>query len=480
MLIKKSQWFLWANLFFIGGVAFSGITAMPFFICYVAFVFTITIVIVLRGKFAFLFILFLFFLLGVFRYELSRPKKIIFDEQKTISFKGLIIEEPETKNNYQNLIVKTEDDGIKALLKSNIYPKYFYGQKIKIKCAPKPVDYTAKYGRYLACSKIKFICYYPNIELLSGGIKKGFKKNILSFKRRGKEIIEKSLPAPEAQILSAMLLGYKKNISPQWREKFSQAGISHIIAISGMHLAIISFILTYFLIRVGFWRKQAFYITVLLLWIFIIIIGAPASAMRAGIMISVVLWAGYLGRINNMFNILLLTASFLLLINPLLLFGDVGFQLSFLAISGIMYLAPVLSFWLRKIPDFLGIKKILIATLAAQIATLPLSVYYFGNIPILALPVNLLIIPILPVVLCLGIAIIGSGFIWMGVAKFFGWVVWPFLNSLLKIVDIFLFLPFSYFHMERIDFIPVFWCYVLIGYFFYRKKRRRELEMFWE
>lgn len=469
--MKKSKWVLLSSLFFIFGIAFSGCVEISFFIIYSLLVFTIFLATMPWGnsRSKIFFTLLIFLLIGMIRYEMSRPEDFSIEKSKKTLFTGMISEEPIVRGDYQNIIIKNKD--VKVLSRVNVHPSYFYGQVVEINCSPKTPDHKTTYGRYLLKDKIRFICYYPGVKIISNDNGNKFYTYLLQIKQKSRDIIERGLPDPEAQILSAMLLGYKNNISKELRDSFSKVGISHVVAISGMHLAIISIILIHLLIVFGAWRKQAFYVTIVLLWIFILMIGAPASAMRAGVMISVVLWANYLGRISSVVGVLFFTASVLLLFNPLLLFGDIGFQLSFLAVLGILYLNGVLSSLFKKIPEFYGIKKILIVTLSAQIATLPLSVYYFGNMPILSLPINLLVIPLLPIILSIGIIIVFTGFVFENISIFISWIVWPFLKVLLIIVDLFLLLPISYLYIEGVNFIFIFVFYIFLFYIIFRLQK---------
>ncbi|MEA2088469.1 MAG: ComEC/Rec2 family competence protein [Patescibacteria group bacterium] len=476
--MNRSKILLLCSISFITGIGIASLIRLPLFGSYFLLIIFI-VAFFLNKKKLFLHYLIIFsicFLIGVLRCELTEPEKTISNQQKEIVLKGIIIEEPEDRENCSELIIKNVLTKEKILLRTDLYPEYSYGDKIKIKCKPKIIDAKSSYGRYLTKNKIKFICYYPEISLQSKNNGNKFYAKILKQKQKSRNIIEKTLPDPESKILSAIILGYKKQIPNDWREKFAQVGISHITAISGMHLVIISFILLSILISIGIWRQKAFYITLILLWLFIIMIGFPASAFRAGIMISVIMWARHLGRVNNLISVLSLTASFLLIINPLFLFGDVGFQLSFLAILGIIYLSPIFYKWLKNIPDFYGLKKILIITLSAQAATLPVAVYHFGNIPFLALPVNLIAVPILPVILFLGLILIFSGFIAIKLAVVIGWIVWAILNMFLKIVSLFVSLPLSHFYMEKINFLIILIIYalIIIGVHYWKKNNKFE------
>jgi competence protein ComEC len=136
------------------------------------------------------------------------------------------------------------------------------------------------------------------------------------------------------------------------------------------------------MLAIGLSRKQAFYLAVLLLVIFIILVGVPASAMRAGLMGFFVLWALKLGRLNKITNAIILAGAIMLLINPKLLRYDIGFQLSFLAILGLIYFYPLINDWMIKIkmPKLKGGREIFSMTIAAQVFTLPITAYNFSTV----------------------------------------------------------------------------------------------------
>ena len=115
---------------------------------------------------------------------------------------------------------------------------------------------------------------------------------------------------------------------------------SFVIAVSGMHVVILSAILMEVLLACGLWRQQAFYFTVFFIFIYILLAGLPISGIRAGIMGIVYLLAQRVGRQNFSSRSVVLAGVLMLLVNPLLLIYDVGFQLSFLAVLGIINLGP--------------------------------------------------------------------------------------------------------------------------------------------
>jgi len=224
------------------------------------------------------------------------------------------------------------------------------------------------------------------------------------LKKKLKDIIHQNFSPPHSSILAAVLLGDKKTSSKEWNEKLNRAGIRHITAISGMHIIVLSGILMWLLISFGFYRGQAFYFAVILLWGFIVLVGLPASAVRAGIMGSLYLFSQKVGRESAGQRTLLLAVVLMLFFNPLLLRGDVGFQLSVLATLGIIYFKDFFESLFEKL-SFLkttGICDVLAMTFSAQFFTLPFLLYYFGYFSLVSPLGNMLVVPIIPFLMISG------------------------------------------------------------------------------
>jgi len=213
----------------------------------------------------------------------------------------------------------------------------------------------------------------------------------------------------ELAIINAILLGQRQNISEDVYTNYRNAGAIHILAISGLHIGIILIMLSSIFkplerFRYGIYIKTV--LIILILWSFAIIAGLSASVTRAVSMFSIVAIGMHLKRPTNIYNSLAISIFVLLLFKPLFLF-DVGFQLSYLAIFGIVSLNPTLdSLWRPKYWFFKKFWQTLTVTLSAQIGIIPISLYYFHQFPGLFFLTNLLIIPFLGIILGFGIIII--------------------------------------------------------------------------
>jgi len=284
---------------------------------------------------------------------------------------------------------------------------------------------------------------WPKIEVLGKGEGNPIMHLLLSFKNKFKESIRRFISPPESGILEALVFGDEGGISKEWRDKLNFTGTRHIAAVSGMNISIITLLILNAFLGLGFWRKQAFYFSASLLVLYILMIGAPASALRAGIMGGILLYAQYLGRLSSATRAVVFAATIMLFFNPLLLRLDIGFQLSFLAVLGIIYLQPKLNKWLKRLPDpkMFPLRAALASTLAAQIFTLPILIYNFGRVPIFSPVTNVLIVPFLAPITIIVFAFGLASMIFGPLGYVLSWPVWLSLSYLTNIIDVFSKLP---------------------------------------
>lgn len=213
-------------------------------------------------------------------------------------------------------------------------------------------------------------------------------------------------------LMSALLWGYRDDIPEDIRTDFSTAGLSHILAVSGLHTGIIAFLLWFLLypLRYTRLRKLQHILTITVLWIYAFITGLSPSVTRACLMATFIGVAHIIDRRNTSLNALCGSAVIILLLSPMQLF-DVGFQLSYTAVAGIILFSPYcdLSSYLDKPHESVRyVSGLIAASIAAQVTTAPLAAYYFHYIPMWGLLSNLIFVPLLPLVviatLCLQLA----------------------------------------------------------------------------
>ncbi|MBD0375688.1 MAG: ComEC/Rec2 family competence protein, partial [Flavisolibacter sp.] len=235
-------------------------------------------------------------------------------------------------------------------------------------------------------------------------------------------ILRRYIHAPKEQGLAeALLIGYKDDLDKNLVQSYSNTGVVHIIAISGLHLGVI-YGLLYFLTK-PLKRKQWQWLRLLIilggLWLFSLLAGAQPSVLRSTVMFSAIAFSMALGRKSFVYNTLALSAFVLLCFNPFWLW-DVGFQLSYAAVlSIIIFFRPVYN-WLyfqNKSLDYIW--KLLSVSIAAQVLTLPVSIYHFHQFPLLFLFANLLAVPLSFIILT-GELFLCAFFFILPVAKLLG------------------------------------------------------------
>lgn len=435
---------------------------------------------------------FLFLVLGIWRYQQTESGILddglltLNDSSENITLTGIVSTEPDIREKTQKLTIKLSDDGSletggKVLVATNHYPEYKYGGRLRIngKLESPSKDINGfNYRDYLKKDGIYSLMSFPEIELIGQNSGSPIYKILFSFKDKFKETARQFISPPQEGILEALIFGDEEGISRDWKDKLNFTGTRHITAVSGMNITIISFLILNFLLILGFWRQQAFYFTIFLLALYILMIGAPASAVRAGIMAGLLLLAQHLGRLSQAVRAVVFAAALMLAFNPLILGLDVGFQLSFLAILGMVYLQPFFHDFLRKIPNpkFFPVRTTLSATLAAQVFTLPILVYNFGYIPVTSPLTNILIVPFLAPLTIL-IFIFGLGGMIFSV---FGWVLswptWLVLTYITGIINWFSKLSFASFRLENVHWTWLIISYLILGFLAWRSGEKQKLK----
>ncbi len=262
------------------------------------------------------------------------------------------------------------------------------------------------------------------------GIASNFREHIIS------KLEKKNFESEEMGVIQALLLGKRDDISETTYNNYKNAGAVHILAVSGLHVGIILFLLEFFLSpleRLPKGKTIKLILVVLLFWSYAFVAGLSPSIVRAVTMFSFVAYAFYLNRPTNSFNIIALSMLFILLVKPLFLF-QVGFQMSYAAVFAIVWIYPKLQkLWF---PENIIIRKtwqLLSVSVAAQLGVLPISLFYFHQFPALFFISNLLVIPFLGLILGLGILVIVLAlidFLPQFMADGFNWVI-KLMNSVI-------------------------------------------------
>lgn len=388
-----------------------------------------------------LFIL-LFFSLGFGRYSLAFTKINI--KEGEADFLAYVVAEPDVRSDGVRYILERQYTKEKIYWKSSLYPRYEYGDELKVVCEIKKPEASEdfRYDMYLARYGVFAECMSAQVKKIDEDGGNFVFRGIFGFKNVVASKIGQLWHEPYASFMAGLLYGYRGGLG-ELNDMFSRTGITHIVAISGYNITIIVSILITFCVQVYIPRKKAFWIIVGGIILFVLFTGASASVVRAGIMGIIVLLSKQTGRLSRIGNVLLLTAVVMVLQNPLVLVWDAGFQLSFISTCGLVYLSPLFVQWFKKLPEKFGIKESLISTLSAIMATLPLILFQFGRLSIVAPVVNILVLWIIPYLMLIGFVATVFGFVFFPLGQVLAWVGLVGLKYIVFVVKWFSGLPFA-------------------------------------
>ena len=357
--------------------------------------------------------------------------KIIFGEKVEIAG---IVKKAEQRLNNQKIIL----DDIQII--ANRYPLFEYGDKIKAKGMIKQPE--GEWAGYFSKEGITGLMQFPEITLIAKKAGSPIRGALYGIKSFFETSYKQVLPFEQAAFLSGLTLGSTAEFSDELREKLRLTGTTHLVALSGYNISIIAKAAAVIL---GSWwltRRFSFVLSVLLILGFVIMTGAEASVVRAAIMAMVMLLADRVGRPYYFRNAVMLAALTMVLINPKILVFDIGFQLSFAALLGIIYFRPLLKKLLRfsDNPGFLNWREHFLTTTAAQFAVLPLVIYYFDYFSPLAILSNILILEFIPITMSLGFFIGFASLIAYPLAWIVSFPTGIFLMYELTIINLFAFI----------------------------------------
>jgi len=190
--------------------------------------------------------------------------------------------------------------------------------------------------------------------------------------------------------------------------------------------------------------------------------------VRAGIMGIFVLLARQLGRASRATNALVFTAFVMLLFNPKILMFDAGFQLSFLATVGLVYINPIFQNYAKRLPELFGVKDALVTTLSAIITTTPLILYQFGRLSIVAPLANILILPAIPITMAIGFAAGIAGMVSTAIGQIIVWPAWLLLEYMIRIAEVLSSWDFASIELGGFHWILMVVMYVVIWWVIWR------------
>lgn len=334
------------------------------------------------------------------------------------------------------------------------------------------------YKQYLANQNIHYqeFLYHHQYYVLAKNKGNGLISYSLRLRQQLVEKFKRHIQSPEAvAVASTLILGYKADLTNDVLQAYSKTGTIHVLSVSGAHVAILFLILDFvlaFLDRFRYGKTLKAVLVILIIWYYSLLTGFSPAVCRAAVMISMIIIGKTYSRYINTLNILAISAFCLLLYNPFFIL-DVGFQLSYLAVGGLVIFQPIVYKWMDL--DNKWLDKLWAAcsvSIAAQVITFPLSAYYFHQFPVYFLVSNLFII--IPSEL---IMIAGLSYLVMPdtpcVSSALGWILEKsilLMDKVLSAVEHFPYSSINKIWITPVEYLLLYIIIIAVFYFLYDRK----------
>ena len=396
-----------------------------------------------------IFLTFLGFLLPNFHQELHRPNHFSLYASEGTIFTGTVQSiKPTAKKIRLELKIQAMNERavtgkLLAYFDTTALARQLqYGDEVQFSAPISRIE-TAKnpkafdFSRYMHFRNIHFQAFVKTEDWRLLQKAKGFNVMALAsrLQTRFVNILRKHISKEnEMTVAAALIIGYRDEIPEEIKTAYINTGAMHVLAVSGLHVGFIFLFIKLLLDLIKSdrrsWKIAKTIIALLAIWSFALVTGASASVLRAATMFSFIIIGQAIQRDANIYNTLAASAFFLLCINPYFVM-DVGFQLSYLAVLGIVYFQPriyKLLYVKNKVIDYIW--KLTAVSIAAQITTLPISLYYFHQFPMYFWLSGLVVVPASVIVLGGGLLL----FVVDGI-PFVGWAVGKLLAALIWIIN---------------------------------------------
>jgi competence protein ComEC len=396
-------------------------------------------------------------------------------EGKTVSLEGVVIDAPDIRIFNKRIIVKPDNQKSNVLVVIPKEVEVFYGDEVKVNgILETPENFTTQsgkefnYERYLANKDIFFIIKNAEIEIISKNNGSHIKSKLFQTRDSFMKNISMMIPSPRSDLANGLILGARGGFDSDSKNEFISTGTIHIIALSGYNITIVA---ESIMKSFGLIFSQILSITfgIIIIFLFIIMTGASATAIRAGIMAFIMLFGRMTGR-NYDAGRALIIAGLLMIVWDIRTITDISFQLSFLATAGVLFITPKTISWVRFLSMRFGLRELVATTIAATISVLPILLYSTGIFSIVSLPVNILILPFIPITMLFSFLVGVISFISPTLALPFSFIADLLLSYILGLIHFFATLPFASLNIKSFPLIITILLYGVISWWVFKKK----------
>lgn len=370
-----------------------------------------------------------------------------------VSLSGVICDEPQTKATAQTFCFQPDTGGDKIRLSTYPYPRYTFGEHLtvtgKLSVPKNFVAYDGgpefDYVSYLEKDGIRYTMFEPHIR--SEGIETySLQRFLFGIKHAFTSKAEELLPEPESSLLGGILLGDKQGLSKETTVYFKNAGLIHILVLSGYNVTIVaeSFM------KLFSWLPPLFgqSLGVASIILFALMTGASSTTVRASIMALIAIGGRARARRYNVTRALICAGVSMVFINPAILVFDISFQLSFMSTLALLYVSPLVSDRIGFITEKYKLREMIATTLSTLIFTAPFIVYSMGQLSLISLISNILVGPVIPLAMFLGFMALVVGFMSSMAALPLAWITTVILSYVLHVTIFLGGLPFAFIHIQ--------------------------------
>lgn len=404
---------------------------------------------------------------------------------QTIELIGSVAEEPDARESATLLSIRADalvqgsstrpvHAGVLARLPSHAAVRY--GDRVRISGKLElPEAFESGPGRqfdypsFLAKEGIGYLLVFADIEALEGSDANPVKAAALGVKQAYLRGERAALPEPEAGLAGGITVGDKRSVGPELDEAFRRVSLSHMIVLSGYNITVVVNAIRYLASALPLLAQHG--AAAFAVFFFVLMTGGAASAVRAGAMALIAVFARSSGRLFFAGRVLAVVSLGMVLYNPFTLVFDPGFQLSALATIGLIALTPIFAGRLARLPDRFGIREIASSTLATQTAVLPLLLWQNGALSLVGLPANILALLPVPLAMLFSFAAAIGGLVLGPLAPLAAFPAYALLAYIIAVARLFASLPFASVSVPAFGLWWAVAAYLLIGAYVWRVKK---------
>ncbi|MCE9541546.1 ComEC family competence protein [Candidatus Kaiserbacteria bacterium] len=407
---------------------------------------------------------------------------------------GIVTEEPDARETSVRVTVdvaelrasSTIPVRARVLVVAPAHTEVRYGDVVQVKGAlelPESFDTTAgrlfDYPSYLAKDGVLYTVSFAKItktgESLSWRNGSVVKAAAIRMKYVFLDGLGAALPEPEAGLAGGITVGDKRSIGKELSEEFQRVSLIHMVVLSGYNITVVVNAVTAYM--GAFSHAIRFSAAGFIVMMFALMAGGAASAVRAGLMALIAIFARITHRVFLAERVLGVVACLMVFWNPWTLVFDPGFQLSALATLGLILYTPIFSDWLSRVPERFGLREIVASTCGTQLMVLPLLLYQNGSLSIVALPANLFALITVPLAMFASFVAAVAGMVTGPLAPVFGAPAYLVLRYEISVAHVFASLPYA---AVLVPAFGVLWlsaayAFLAAAYVYVQKKKGRAL-----